>query len=122
MKKEETRLINIQLYTLFFSLLSVLISIALTLNEKLNLEDKKTFINNKDNYNTTLFNRILILAISISFLYINYKSYNLAKKKKENINNYQLQVLVALISVIASLISLYVVSRSKKDDMNANYQ
>ena len=122
MKKEETRLINIQLYTLFFSLLSVLISIALTFNEKLNLEDKKTFINNKDNYNTTLFNRILILAISISFLYINYKSYNLAKKKKENINNYQLQVLVALISVIASLISLYVVSRSKKDDMNANYQ
>ena len=122
MKKEEMRLINIQLYTLFFSLLSVLISIALTFNEKLNLEDKKTFINNKDNYNTTLFNRILILAISISFLYINYKSYNLAKKKKENINNYQLQVLVALISVIASLISLYVVSRSKKDDMNANYQ
>ena len=91
----------------------LIISITLTYNEKLNLEDKKAFINGEDNYNTTLFNRILILAIAISFLYINYKSYKLAKIKKENVSNYQLQVLVAVISVIASLISLYVVSRSK---------
>lgn len=114
MKQEEIRLINIQLYTLIFSLISILISIALTYNEKLNLEGFKPFINNEDNYNTTLFNRILILAIAISFLYINYQSYILSKEKEENVRNYQIQVFVAILSTIAAAISLYVVSRSKK--------
>lgn len=117
MKQEEIRLINIQLYTLIFSLISILISIALTYNEKLNLEGLEPFINSEDNYNTTLFNRILILAIAVSFLYINYQSYKLSKEKEENVRNYQIQVFVAILSTIAAAISLYVVSRSNSSDI-----
>lgn len=114
MKEEEIKLIDLQMYTLIFSLISILISIALTYNEKLNLEGKEPFIDSEDNYNATLFNRILILLIAISFLYINYKSYKIAKTKEENVSNYQLQVFVAIISTVAAAISLYVVSRSKQ--------
>lgn len=119
MRDEELKTINIQMFVLFFSLLSVIISIILTYNEKLNLENKKPFFSKKRNYDITLFNRILILLIAIAFLYINFLSYNSAKKKRNNdrnnINNYQLQILVAILSVIASAISVYVVSRSKEE-------
>ena len=114
MKEEEIKLIDLQMYTLIFSLISILISIALTYNEKLNLEGKEPFIDSEDNYNATLFNRILILLIAISFLFLNYKSYKIAKTKEENVSNYQLQVFVAIISTVAATISLYVVSRSKQ--------
>ena len=119
MRDEELKTINIQMFVVFFSLLSVIISIILTYNEKLNLENKKPFFSKKRNYDITLYNRILILLIAIAFLYINFLSYNSAKKKgnndRNNINNYQLQILVAILSVIASAISVYVVSRSKEE-------
>lgn len=119
MRDEELKTINLQMFVLFFSLLSVIISIILTYNEKLNIENKKPFFSKKRNYDITLYNRILILLIAIAFLYINFLSYNSAKKKennnRNNINNYQLQILVAILSVIASAISVYVVSRSKEE-------
>ena len=83
MDKEETRNVNIQFYTLFFSLLSIIISIILTYNDKLSTEGKTSFLGKKTNYNLTLFNRILILSIAIAFLYVNYKSYMNAKTKEK---------------------------------------
>lgn len=119
MQDEEIKAINIQAFVLFFSLLSVIVSLILTYNEKLNFENKRPFFSKKRNYDITLYNRILILLIAIAFLYINFLSYNSAKKKgsddRNNINNYKLQIFVAILSVIASAISLYVVSRSKEE-------
>ena len=117
MDKEETRNVNIQFYTLFFSLLSIIISIILTYNDKLSTEEKTSFLGKKTNYNLTLFNRILILTIAIAFLYVNYKSYMNAKTKEKKLKSYELQILASLFTLIAASISLYVVSVSTKETL-----
>ena len=117
MDKEEIRNVNIQFYTLFFSLLSIIISIILTYNDKLSTEGKTSFLGKKTNYNLTLFNRILILSIAIAFLYVNYKSYMNAKTKEKKLKSYELQILASLFTLIAASISLYVVSVSTKETL-----
>ena len=117
MDKEETRNVNIQFYTLFFSLLSIIISIILTYNDKLSTEGKTSFLGKKTNYNLTLFNRILILTIAIAFLYVNYKSYMNAKTKEKKLKSYELQILASLFTLIAASISLYVVSVLTKETL-----
>ena len=117
MDKEEIRTVNIQFYTLFFSLLSIIISIILTYNDKLSTEGKTSFLGKKTNYNLTLFNRILILTIAIAFLHVNYKSYMNAKTKETKLKSYELQILASLFTLIAASISLYVVSVSTKETL-----
>ena len=117
MDKEEIRNVNIQFYTLFFSLLSIIISIILTYNDKLSTEGKTSFLGKKTNYNLTLFNRILILSIAIAFLYVNYKSYMNAKTKEKKLKSYELQILASLFTLIAASISLYVVSVLTKETL-----
>ena len=117
MDKEEIRNVNIQFYTLFFSLLSIIISIILTYNDKLSTEEKTSFLGKKTNYNLTLFNRILILSIAIAFLYVNYKSYMNAKTKEKKLKSYELQILASLFTLIAASISLYVVSVLTKETL-----
>ena len=72
MNKGSLKAIDIQFYTLFFSLTSIVISLILTYNQKLIKENKKTLLNDKHSYNLSLFNRVLILSIAIIFLYVNY--------------------------------------------------
>lgn len=117
MDKEEIRNVNIQFYTLFFSLLSIIISIILTYNDKLSTEEKTSFLGKKTNYNLTLFNRILILTIAIAFLHVNYKSYMNAKTKEKKLKSYELQILASLFTLIAASISLYVVSVLTKETL-----
>lgn len=117
MDKEEVRNVNIQFYTLLFSLLSIIISVVLTYNDKLSTEGKKSFLGKKTNYNLTLFNRILILTIAIIFLYVNYKSYQNAKTKDKKLKSYEFQILAAVFTIIAASISLYVVSVLTKETL-----
>ena len=62
---EEINAVNVQLIALVFALLSAFISIVITYNQKLDLENKDTMYNSKQLYRITLFNRILILVFSL---------------------------------------------------------
>ena len=115
--EKEEQVIETQLITLFFSLLSVIVSILLTYNQKLEISNKKTLFSTKKTFKITKYNRILIFIVSITFLYINYRLYEISKKEGEDLKPYQLQILASIFTVIASLITLYVVSLSTKDEV-----
>ena len=66
-KKEESNAINIQLYSLIFFLIASFISILLTYNQKLSLEKKKTIFTSKSSLKISLFNRKLIVILTIIF-------------------------------------------------------
>ena len=114
MKEKEINTINIQLFTLFISLFSLILSILITYYQKLKLEDKDS-IDPNTLYKITLFNRILILIVSIIFLYVNYTFYVISKDEGEDLKSYKLQIAASILTVVASLIALYVVSLSTKD-------
>lgn len=117
MKEEEIKTINLQLFTLFIFLLSVVISILITYNQKLNLENKNTIFNSKETYKITLFNRILITTLSLIFIYVNYKLYKISKEEGENLKPYILQILAGVLTTIADFIALYVVKLSTTESI-----
>lgn len=117
MKEEEIKEINLQLFTLFLFLFSGVISILITYNQKLDLENKETIFNSKESYKVTLFNRILIVTLSLIFLYINYKLYKISKEEGENLKPYILQILAGILTVIADFIALYVVNLSTTESI-----
>ena len=114
MRKKEIDTINIQLFTLFISLFSLILSILITYYQKLKLENKDS-IDPNTLFKITLFNRILILIVSIIFLYVNYVFYVISKDEGEDLKSYKLQIVASILTVVASLIALYVVSLSTKD-------
>ena len=114
-KKEELNAINIQLYTLIFFLVTTVISVLLTYNQKLSLEKKKTLFSSKKSLKLTLFNRKLIVILSFIFLYVNIKLYNISKEEGENLKPYTLQIVASVLAIISGLIALYVVSLSNTE-------
>ncbi len=114
MNRGSLKAIDIQFYTLFFSLASIIISLILTYNQKLIKENKKTLLSDKASYNLSLFNRVLILSIALIFLYVNYKDYKTSNNNKQKKKS-TLQIDASLLTIIAASISLYVVYNSKPE-------
>ncbi len=114
--KEEVRAIDYQLIGLIITLITTIIAIILTYNEKLQAQNRKTLFNNKIFLILSYFNRILILLIAFLFLYINYKLYNISKQKHEDLKSYQLQIVASYLTIIAGIIAIYVVSLSTSDN------
>ena len=115
-KQEEIDAINIQLIALLISLTSVIISIIITYNQKLDLEGINT-VNPKKIFDLTIFNRLLILVLSLIFLYVNYKLYKISKKEGEDLKPYILQLIASILTIIASIIAIYIVSLSTKENI-----
>ena len=116
-KDEEIKAIDTQLLALIVVLISTGISIAITYNQKLNLEKKETIFDSKESFNITLFNRILIVILSFVFLYVNVKLYNLSKDEGEDLKSYMLQIVASVLSIISGLIALYVVGLSTTENL-----
>lgn len=118
MKEEEINAINIQLFALVLVLFSTIISIILTYNQKVNLENKKGFLNPDESLKITIYNRILVVVLSIVFLYVNFKLYNISKEEGEDLKSYTLQIIASVFAVISGLIALYVVSLSSTQNIS----
>ena len=118
MNKKEEDYINIQIYALIFTIISVIISLVLTINQKLEIKGQKTLFNSKKTFKITKFNRILILILGIVFLYVNYALYKISKKEKEDLKPYILQIFASVLTVITALITLYVVTLSTKGNVS----
>lgn len=114
--KEEINILNIQLITSLTVIITVGISLILTYNQKLNLQNKKTIFTKKQTHNISYINRLIILITSITFLYINYKLYQISKKEGEDLKVYYLQIIASILTTIASIIVFYVVSIEPSGD------
>ena len=118
MKNEEIKYINYQLIGLGITLITTVIAIIITYNQKISMEKKKKLLNSKQALNLTKFNRITILIVSFLFLYINYRLYQISKLEGEDLKSYKLQISASTLTVISSIIALYVVSLSSTETLS----
>ena len=112
MKEKELNIINIQIVATYIFIFSLIISLLLTYNDKLDKINKKTIFNKKQTYKISIFNRILIVVISLVFLYTNNSNRKIAKDKGININPFNLQIIASELSLLAAIIVTYVVITS----------
>lgn len=111
-KNEEINLLNIQNIVTAIYIVSLIISIYITSVDKRNLE-------NNTNFNTddlSKFNRILVVILTLIFLYISIENRNIAKRKNKDISLYNLQVSASILSLISTLIVTYVIFKSCGDN------
>ena len=118
MNKQEEEYINIQIYALIFTFISIFISFLLTYNQKLELQNKKTLFSSKNTFKLAKFNRTLILILGIVFLYVNYQLYQISKKEGENLKPYILQIFASILTVITAITTLYVIFLSNKGNVS----
>ena len=117
MEKEEIKYINYQLIGLGITLITTVIAIIITYNQKLGTAKKENIFSNKDSLKLTYFNRILILLIAILFLYINYRFYEIDKEKGVDIKGDILQITASILTIVGALIAIYVVSLSNTENI-----
>ena len=110
LKEKEIKLLDLQNLTTGIFIISLLISIYIT------YIDKKSTLNPNINYPDTskisVFNRTLVVILSLSYLYISYNNRKIATEKGQTTNLFNLHVMASEISLLSTLIVLYVVIKS----------
>lgn len=104
----EKDLLKQQMITTSIYIISLFVSLILTYDEYLKQNNKKIF-SEKKAYKIALTNRFVILILTLSYLYINFANKNRAKENNENLRFFNLQLNASVLSLIASIIALYVV-------------
>jgi len=112
---EEIKLINGQLIATFIFIISLIVSLIITYNEKLQKENKKPFFTNKESINIALLNRIILLILGGYFVYDAFRRKILAKENANNNNDSfsdltsNLQITASWFTFISSVIILFII-------------
>lgn len=110
MKNEkEIELLNIDIATALMFIITIIISIYLTYENRQDLLNRKRILNKKDDQYILLFNRLLVLIIVLIILYDNIEGYEIAKEKNKDLKPFKIQIFASVLTVITALLILYIV-------------
>lgn len=105
---EEAELVKVQIVLSVILIFTTIISISLSYNFLLGLEDKKTIYTEKESYDILLFNRTVMFVVAAIFIYINIRDKSVKEKYNLEDEFADLQIDASLFNFIAALIVLYV--------------
>ena len=108
-QNDEAHLLDIQIITTILFIISLLISILITYNDKQIAKNDPPILTGKQAANLSIFNRTVVVILTVIFLYINYKSRENARKDNEEMWPFNLQICASELSLLATIIVLYVV-------------
>lgn len=114
-KELKIKILDIQLIATILFVISLFISILITYDEKIKLENNKGLFSDKTVQDLSLFNRIFVVILALVFIYCNYISKKIAEYKNDEIESTELQILAGLLSLVASIIVLYVAYKNRND-------
>ena len=112
---EEAELVKVQIVLSVILLFTTIISISLSYNFLLGLEDKKTIYTEKESYDILLFNRTVMFVVAAIFFYINIRDKSVKEKYNLEDEFADLQIDASLFNFIAALIVLYVGIKSRSN-------
>lgn len=116
--EEEVNLITIQLLASLLFIITTLISTALTYDLYLKKTKQQPLFTDKVASQIDAVNRTIILALIIILLFVNIAYVDVIKRKGKDTTNSELQVVTAILTLIAGAISLYVAYRQLDSDFN----
>ena len=113
-KDKEIEILNLQNIATLIYIVSLIISIYITNNDKERLLNNKVI--SKNIGTLAVFNRTLVVILTIIFLYISIQNKKIASSKRKNLNLFNLQISASSLSLISTLIVLYVVIKSSGEN------
>ena len=105
---EEDYLLRLQIIFSIIFIFTLFVSISLSYNSMMECEGRDRIYSDKDALNVLRINRIISLLVALGFVLINM--YDKSVKEKYNLDNGKadLQILASIITLVSSLIVLYV--------------
>lgn len=114
-KADNTKLIDLSILSSIIFIIASIVSLTITINEKRNITNDKTFYTNKEALNISFYNRIIFLVAVLISLYVGYNNY---KNEEDNTTGkYKSSLLLStnVLTLIGSCIILYVSYLNKKE-------
>ena len=108
-KQRQNMILDAQLIGTILYIASLLLSYALTRDEKMDVLGKEKLFTDKQAQTLSVFNRSLVLGLTVLFLITSYINTDIAKEKGEDLESYQLQNRASELSVLSAVIVLYVI-------------
>ena len=104
---EESELLKWQLLLTFIFIGTVFVSLTITYNEILKMEDKEPLYNEDVELAILRTNRLIALTVSLGFLLINVRDKNLKLLyNQDNLEDADKQIIAGILSVVAAIIVL----------------
>ena len=105
---EEDYLLRLQIILSIIFIFTLFVSISLSYNSMMECEGRDRIYSDKDALNVLRINRIISLLVALGFVLINM--YDKSVKEKYNLDKGKadLQILASIITLVSSLIVLYV--------------
>ena len=116
-RERESNTILIQIIASIISIGTVITSIILLSNLRLEINGKEPFIEADQAQKITTINQSITLFVFITFLLANYVLYNISKEEGEDLTIYVLQIIASYLSVIGGIIGVYIVLRKRMGNL-----
>lgn len=113
---ENLKLIKYQEYATIAYEIVLLFSFLLLYDQEKTRKNKKRIFNDEQRYTISVITRIVIIGITLVFLYSNIQNYKITKENDEDTTFVELQILGSVLILIAALIALYVTIKNKNTD------
>ncbi len=105
---EEDVLLRLQICLSIVFIFTLIISISLSYNSMMECEGKDKIYDDEDALNVLRINRIISLLVALGFVLINIYDKSVKEKYNFNKGNADLQIIASIITLLSSLIVLYV--------------
>ncbi len=113
--KKKIKNIDLQLISSIIFICASIISLTITIDEKLIQENKKNIYSKDEALNLSIKNRLIILISIFISLYVSYLNYKESTNKKEKYKT-SLLLFTNLLTLISGLIILYISILNKEEN------
>lgn len=114
--KEKFDLANIEEFGAVLFIVSLLVSVFLYEERKKELVNMPTFFSKQTDNSINVVRNLLIIIITLIFLYSNYNGYKIAQLENENPHPAILQVWASILSIIAAVLVFNAIVESVEDN------
>lgn len=114
------KLLNVQEFASFCYLITTAIAIYLTHYRKQVIRNENTILTPNEARKLNIFNHILILILTGTFLYVNQITLQNAEENNEDTTLLSLQNFASILTTIGAIIVLYVVIQDPIDNPSSN--
>jgi len=115
LRNKKNSILNGQLTTSISSIIGVILGIVIIIDQKEKANGKDGFLTNDESQTTALITKLIFLFVVIYSLSLNYESLNLSKITNQDTSSLELQIKASYLSIIVSLVGLYVVITNYND-------
>lgn len=115
LRNKKNSILNGQLLTSISSIIAIILGIIIIIDQKEKANGKDGFLTDNESQNIALIAKLIFLFVVIYSLSLNYESLDLSKKTNQDTSSLELQIKASYLSIIVSLVGLYVVLTNYND-------